>query len=298
VEITPEKEHRLVYRRSGYQDMELLLLADGHVANPPGHAEITWGIEPDGTLRFLDAQQRVTAELAPSGKRYRGMLLGGIYVELFEPVCLETPPRSPGPMRYMLGIPYVNRYDLLLKAIASVECFHDHLVLIDNSEARELEETDLNREFEIVHPSVPLTFTQTQNLLQKIAQQRKCDVLFFMHNDAEAAPGSAETFLQRVAELWRTNPRFGVAFTHYDALCAFNVIALGRIGPWDTVFTQYFADNDYYRRLEEAGFEKIDTGIEVYHHGPSATTLSDPHRQHVNNIFFPTFEQYFRSKHP
>ena len=41
-------------------------------------------------------------------------------------------------MRYILGIPFVNCRDLLERAIASVPAMHHGLVVIDNSNFREL----------------------------------------------------------------------------------------------------------------------------------------------------------------
>ena len=54
---------------------------------------------------------------------------------------------------------------------------------------------------------------------------------------------------------------------------------------------------DYYGRLKSAGYQEISTGIEVYHHGPSATMEADPRRRRVNDLFGPVFQQYFEMKH-
>lgn len=288
-------EYRLVYRRSGYRDMLLHLCADGTVGNPPGHAEITWDSPDSDVLLFHDARGNTTAELSKIDGRYRGLLFGRVYVELFEGPQQDPVARRPGPMRYLLAIPYVNRYDLLRAAIDSVPCFHDRLILIDNSITTDLKDSELSRVFEVVLPPVSLTFTQTQNLIQSLARQRECDVYFWMHSDGEAPPGTAEKFLRAVQRLYRENPQFGVAFTTYDVLCACNMEAVNAAGAWDTTFTQYCADVDYYRRVEEAGFEKINTGIKV-HHRPSSTIRCDPHRRHVTKLFGPVFRKYLRQK--
>ena len=47
------------------------------------------------------------------------------------------------------------------------------------------------------------------------------DVMFWMHEDAEAAPGVAKRFVELVQK--QINERWGVYFTNGDKLCAFNM---------------------------------------------------------------------------
>jgi hypothetical protein len=55
------------------------------------------------------------------------------------------------------------------------------------------------------------------------------------------------------------------------------------IGEWDTVLPQYFSDCDYYRRVQLAGFELIETGLPVIHVDKGSNTLrSDPRREFLN----------------
>jgi hypothetical protein len=105
------------------------------------------------------------------------------------------------------------------------------------------------------------------NLLQKMTHEARCDVLCFMHNDGEAEPGMDLRFRERIEAEWRSNPKFGVLFTHYDTLSAINMTAVRQIGPWDNLFSGYFADREYYARLRQHGFEEIQTDIGVVHHG-------------------------------
>ena len=293
--IQPATTQRLGYRRSGYVDVELMLLADGSVENPPGCAEHGWQVEDDATFVFLDAPGKVTARLSDTGGRFRGTLLPDIKTELFD---ISVPVHGEGEeMRYLLGIPHVNRLDLLQQAVGSVPAFHDRMIIIDNSDTGELKATSLAADHRVIEPCVPLTFTQTQNLLQKLARTDGCDVLFFMHSDGEAAPGSDGELLETTRWLWRFDREFGVAFTNYDVLCAYNMAACDAIGPWDTVFAQYHADVDYYGRMKDAGFQEISTGIQVRHHGPSATLDADPQRRKVSELFGPVYHQYLRTKH-
>lgn len=294
MELTTGVPHVLLYRRSGFCEVVLRLKEDGTVENPPGHAEVFWEVREDKSLAFKDAAGAETAVLRLEGDRFRGKLLDQYYAELLAPP--SRGPRRAGPMRYFLFIPHVNRYDLLTKALASVRtAFAGHIVVVDNSTDGDLRTAPLP-DCELLTPPVPLTFTQTQNWMQKRAKERECDLLFLMHSDGEAAPGAAADFLRRAEIEWSTNTRLGAVFTNYDVLCAFTITAIETVGPWDTVFTQYFADNDYYGRLERAGFEIVTMRDITVHHVCSATLHSDPHRQFVNGIFFPTFGHYLEQK--
>lgn len=85
-------------------------------------------------------------------------------------------------------IPVVNRIDLLRKAVDSVPRRATTApVVIDNTGGELL---DVN--CEKIIPSVPLTASQTLNLMQAIAIDRKVPFYFFMHNDTEAGPETVE----------------------------------------------------------------------------------------------------------
>ena len=197
-------------------------------------------------------------------------------------------------MRYLLGIPVVNRPDLLARAVRSAECCWPSTLIVDNSAAG-LDPACWP--VPILRPPVPLSFSQTMNLLQRLASERYCDALLFMHNDAEAEPGTLESLLAVVDEAVRGGRRWGVAFTHYDTLAAISLTMVPDVGPWDTALPHYFADNDYYRRVRLAGYEILDTGLGVIHHnGASSTIKSDPCRLAQHHVTFPLYESYYTQK--
>lgn len=197
-------------------------------------------------------------------------------------------------MNYLLGIPFANRDDLLRRAVDSVRTMWPYTVIIDNSEV------GLDRSawpVDITVPQVPLSFSQTMNLLQRLAKARRCDVLCYMHNDAEACEGTADRFLSMLEEAVASTPRWGIAFTHYDTLAAVNMRMVDELGPWDTTLPQYFADNDYYRRIRLGGWEVIETGLPVNHvDGGSRTIHSDGRRMLLNSVTFPLYERYYAAK--
>jgi predicted O-methyltransferase YrrM len=197
-------------------------------------------------------------------------------------------------MRYLLGIPFVNRPDLLRRAVKSVRALLPHVVIVDNSDAG----LDAGRwPVEILRPPASLSFTQTMNLLQRRALDTGCDVLLCMHNDAEAGEDTPLRLLALLDEAFAAGRRWGAAFTVYDALVAFNAVMIREVGAWDQALPQYFADNDYYRRVRLAGFEILDTGLPVTHHSDASSTVkSDPLLAHVNGVLFPLQHQYYAAK--
>jgi hypothetical protein len=114
------------------------------MANGPGHGEVHWSWDQE-TLVFRDSENQITGQLNKQDGFYAGTILEGIPVSLRP---LNWPCgyrfggplgkrlvliRGPKPMRYLVGIPFVNRRDLLERAVASVPAMHDRLVIIDNS---------------------------------------------------------------------------------------------------------------------------------------------------------------------
>jgi predicted O-methyltransferase YrrM len=179
-------------------------------------------------------------------------------------------------------------------AIQSVEPLWPHTLIIDNSD------TGLDTAMwpvPVVRPLVPLMVSQTMNLLQRLAAERSCEVVLFMHNDAEAAVGTPERLLAIIEEAIASKQRWGVVFTHYDILVAYSMEMARVVGQWDTTLPLYFADDDYYRRVRLAGYEFINTGLQVIHHNNGSSTLkSDPRLMFLNNVTFPLYERYYTAK--
>jgi len=201
-------------------------------------------------------------------------------------------------MKYLVGIGYVNRIDLLSLALASIKPYLSNTVIIDNSSNKELRQAELGfSDTRTYTPPVPLTFSQTMNLLHRFGAEQDCDVILFMHNDAEAADGTAGKFLLAIEELQKEGRNWGVAFTNYHALVAFNMKAVKEAGPWDTILPHYFSDCDYYRRLHLSGYEQVCTGLPVTHHDNGSSTIkSDTRLEEINNKTFPLYEHYYRVK--
>jgi hypothetical protein len=186
-------------------------------------------------------------------------------------------------------IPFVNRQDLLEKAVGSVPFSAKWMVEIINNSGAPVPPCPVS----VVRPSVPLTASQTLNYMQMVAKSySKVPFYLFLHNDAEPEPGTVEGLYEMALN---AEGKWSVIFTHYDTLAAFNVEAFDAVGGWDTNLPQYFTDNDMYRRLRLAGYPTLESNLAVKHVG-SQTILSDPLRQMVNNITFPVYAQYYERK--
>jgi len=185
-------------------------------------------------------------------------------------------------MKHLIGIGFQNRPDLLRKALDSIRPYWAHTVVVDNSDARSLRaECWLKRRVRVAEPPVPFTFPQMMNWLREQAEASGCPVMMIMHNDAEAHPGTPAAFLRVLRRLEESGRRWGAAFTNYDILAAFNVKAMQTVGPWDTTFTQYCSDTDYYWRLKSAGYELVWSGLGVSHHNSGSNTMkADEFRKH------------------
>ena len=191
-------------------------------------------------------------------------------------------------MNYFIGIPYVNRPDLLniaLNSFPQSAWSEKRILVLDNSDEPEASQIRYV-------PAVPLTFSQSMNFFLRHAIREKCDVFLFMHNDASTDSATIEKLL-KLADTKRGH--WGVIFTHYDALAAFNMEAMREVGEWDTNLPQYFADNDYYRRVRLAGWETEDTGLPVEHKA-SSTINADAERAFLNGVTFPLYEEYYKRK--
>lgn len=187
-------------------------------------------------------------------------------------------------------IPFVNRPDLLIRAVDSVPLDERWQVEVINNSGTTLPDDICAGE---CNPPVPLTASQSLNWMQDLAHHFEAPFYFFMHNDAEAPEGAFDTLYKMAVE--RLNDKWAVIFTFYDALAVFNTAAFDAVGPWDQNLPQYYTDNDMYRRLRIAGWPTLESHIQTIHHG-SQTINSDPIRKLYNNISFPIYLRYYKEK--
>jgi Methyltransferase domain len=202
---------------------------------------------------------------------------------------------SPHALDHLTYIPYVNRPDLLDRAVASIRTLWPSLVVIDQS-VDGLNPGDHPWISDIAGvfraPRRSMTFTQMMNWAHAEACERCADYLVFMHNDAECVGDVASEIL----DCARVRTDAGVIFTYYDAFAIFNVAAIRDIGPWDETFRWYFSDNDYYRRMQLRNWDRYNFGGEqIIHHG-SQTQRSDPSLSAEVDAGWRWHEDHYRHK--
>lgn len=185
-------------------------------------------------------------------------------------------------MKHKLHVAFANREDLLRDAVKSALPIGNIHVWADGVPSP----TDIEG---VTHHSLPpVPATSVINFM--IKESWDDDVMFWMHNDGYARDGVAEKFLEFVKVKQASDEKWGVIFTNYDVLCAFNMKAVRECGYWDTMYYQYAADDDYYHNLLSHDYKIIEYGEEgVLHrnheagivgHGGSNTILADPLYNH------------------
>ena len=194
---------------------------------------------------------------------------------------------------FKMLIPYVNRPDLLAKAVLSAQDLASQLAIIDNSVNGLHGDTGWPA---VIRPQYPLTCSQTFNFIMQLTREMGANICIWMHNDAEAGPGVCLELLNRAREYNAEGRKWGILWTYYDTLSAINTDLLDVVGEWDENLPQYFTDNDYYRRVKLAGWECIDTMLTDVKHVGSQTINSDPALKAENNRTFLMYRDYYIRK--
>ena len=200
---------------------------------------------------------------------------------------------------------YVNRPDLLVRALNSFQDLWPRLTILDNSGeqlADDMSSTDGSLST-FVHdhaflPPVPLNYSQAMNWVLKDATTKGADFILHFHSDAVSAnPNAVQELLTYAEKVKAEGTRWGCLWTFYDILWCINPVAARDVGGWDTEFTAYFTDQDLRRRFELAGWECINTNIQGMSHEGSATINSDPELRFLNGVTFPLRRSYYVSKY-
>ena len=193
--------------------------------------------------------------------------------------------------------PVVNRPDLLEQVLLACERAGVRPTIIDNSEGSESIWKGIRYipAMRWYRGEVPLSFSQSMNLEFKKTISSDAKFFLHMHSDALIPDGAIEHLLEKTREIDHSGRKWAVIYTFYDILAAYNPAAYQAIGPYDTTLPAYFSDNDWYHRCDLAGWERINTGIEVGHIG-SQTINSDPFLKNLNGITFPLYRQYYIAK--
>lgn len=192
---------------------------------------------------------------------------------------------------YKAYIGFVNREDLLRRAIESSAEVMPELTVIDNSENG----ISFDPGCRVFRPSMPIWFVHCVNYALLETKRQGAYICLWLHSDAWTPPGAYTKLIETARRFTNEGRKWGVIFTTYDALVALNTALIDVVGLLDQNIPWYHSDEDYYRRVTLAGYECIDTGIEVFH-DYSMTIRSDPKIGFVNSITHPLSTLYYQAK--
>lgn len=196
---------------------------------------------------------------------------------------------------------YVNRPELLARAIDAFSDLQHDLTVVNNSGKKFVEKSEGDGPYfvanDVFEPLVPLSYSQSMNWMLQDANAKGVDFIIHFHSDAFSTNPLAVKQLLTYARNDKANGlRRGLWWTFYDILFALNVEALNEIGGWDTNFNSYFVDQDLKRRLRLSGWECHDTHIEGISHEGSATINSDPKLKLIHSLMFPLTRLFYLAK--
>jgi GT2 family glycosyltransferase len=180
-----------------------------------------------------------------------------------------------------LVIPVLNRYDLLQRAISSVDFEIRSLLIVDNGQGP-TEEIAISDAFaDVTYLPLPsnLGVSASWNLGVKLFPHDS--YWLFSSNDAVFKPGALEEFSE-------TGPDDVLLSPNFPRWQTFSVgeNVIRNVGLFsEDLYPAYFEDDDFTMRVENAGFQlrRIETEVE---HDNSSTLRAEPSFQYKNEISF------------
>ena len=197
----------------------------------------------------------------------------------------------------IIGIPILNRIDLLLECIGALD-YPAHIVVINNNVSdtdflSRLDKLSVEGGVKVLHQSRNLGVSASWNLIIKTALSLGFHKVFIGSNDTILSPGSLKASLSFQAG----NPA-GIWHLHAFNFFAITRVAVEKAGYFDENFyPAYKEDQDYSYRCGLAGVKRIAgiPGCHAKHYG-SATINSDPHYANLNSRTHSLNVEYYCNK--
>lgn len=151
-------------------------------------------------------------------------------------------------MKLIIGIPTINRADLLNEALANYfEDFKDtEIVICDNGKQDIITR---ERNFVLYKPEQNLGVSGSWNMIMDYADKVNGTHVLILNDDIYL--GKSQEEINTIIRLWK--PEFICTELNW---CSFilSVEAYKKVGKFDeNFFPAYFEDNDYFRRMQLAG---------------------------------------------
>lgn len=189
----------------------------------------------------------------------------------------------------VVGVPVLNRPDLLTRMIASLDVEVGRIVVIDNSTAGITRGIEFPPNTQVIHIGHNLGVAASWNLIVKATPMAKWWCI--VNSDVEFMPGD----LDRLTAQITSDPR---TFAFLATLTAFGLTPeVHEAAGWfdENYVPAYGEDNDFVRRCSLAGIASLalPTG---HRHDPSSTIGSDQIAMSENGRTFPENMRYHREK--
>jgi GT2 family glycosyltransferase len=176
-------------------------------------------------------------------------------------------------MKLIIGIPTINRADLLNEALAKYfEDFQETEIFIVDNGNQEIITREKN--FVIYRPESNLNVSGSWNVIMDYAKKVEASHVLMLNDDVYL--GKSELEIQTILRLWKDVPFFNSEFNW----CSFIISLEGfeKVGKFDEAqFPNYFNDNDMFYRMKLLNMEMVYTAIlnpAVYRN--SMTIAKDP----------------------
>lgn len=300
--LVPDVPGRYLYRRVDHDERPMELLPDGKIGEGAAGCELSWKIErtPSGAVltiyghhggatchlsahqdgvwrgRWL-AHERMPIELIPQAEGVQQPSEVVVWSDL-------TPTTNVRP--FAVGIPTLNRYDLLERCVAACwagSVVPERLIIIDNG-------GKLPPGPDVIRPARNIGVAASWNMIHRVCQPLP---LIILNDDIEPGHNLFERLLDS------PEPFVTADESHMFEAFLIRQEAWQAVGEFDeTFYPAYHEDNDYFMRLRLAnvaiGCPQSDGFIE---NGPSATKAQFTAEQHNEfNAQFNAGRQYYVRK--
>lgn len=189
-----------------------------------------------------------------------------------------------------LIVPVLNRYDLLVRMIGSIDYPVEHLLVIDNGgELVSLPQGDFIQNLHVLNMPSNLGVAASWNLgIKAFPHSHRW---FFASNDMFFLPGALET----LSEARRDEITLSDMFPYWHTFCVGDE-ALSKVGLFDeALYPAYFEDTDMQRRAAHFGVTVRSLSIPSGHDN-SSTINSDYNLMGKNRATFDNNSSYYSRK--
>jgi len=189
----------------------------------------------------------------------------------------------------VLGVPVLNRVDLLGRMLASIDVEVGRIIIVDNSVTGIVSEVDLPPNATVLPMRHNIGVAASWNLIIKASPRARWWCI--VNNDIEFASGDLAALVRQVEA-----DRLAFSFLISPSAFGLTTEVLDKIGFFDENFAPaYFEDNDYVRRVLLGGLRSVALPAN-YSHATSSTLGADRKLMDQNNRTFPVNQDYYREK--